>query len=437
MSYRAISPRAVTWLLVAIAILIPCGVAVLQRPTHVEAQATRAPDGVQFPPSKLALTRISLGAKAEIPPRITHVQVHDFDGDGRADVLACDALRNAVLWYRPLPSGEWEERVIGEDMVAPAHAAVIDLDRDGDNDVLVSVLGNIYPDDSHVGRVVWLEQTPAGFTPHLLLDDVRRVADVQGGDLDGDGDVDLAVAVFGYARGEILWLENDSAQTFEEHVIHTAPGAIHVPVADFDGDGDLDLCTVISQNEEEIWGFENQGGGKFLPRRLHFTINFDIGSAGLVAADLDRDGDVDLLWPLGDNFEYEYTYPQPYHGCVWLENEGGWKFTPRRIANFGGCYAAAVSDLDGDQDNDVVLVSLFNDWHVPGHASIAWLENDGRQNFTTWQIDSAPTHLVTVSCGDLNGDGRDDIVAGGLHVTPFDKNMGGVAAWTSSPGGAR
>jgi len=416
--------------------MIPCGVAALSRSSPVAAQL-QAHDGSRFPPSSLPLTQMPLGPQAKIPPRITHVQVHDFDGDGLGDVLVCDALRNAVLWYRQAPQGQWEERVLGEDLVAPAHATVIDLDRDGDSDVLVAVLGNIHPDDTQIGRVVWLEQTAAGFAPHLLLDDVRRVADVQGGDLDGDGDVDLAVAVFGYARGQILWLENDGAQRFEEHLVHSAPGSIHIPIADFDGDGDLDMCTVYSQNEEEIWGFENRGGGTFLPRRLHFTINFDIGSAGLVASDLDRDGDVDLLWPLGDNLEYEFTYPQPYHGCVWLENQGDWTFLPRRIASFGGCYAAAVSDLDGDEDNDVVLVSLFNDWHVPGQASIVWLENDGRQRFTTWQIDSAPTHLVTVGCGDLNGDGRDDIVAGGLHVTSYDKNRGGVAAWVSSQRGAR
>jgi FG-GAP-like repeat len=396
-----------------------------------------AAEGTRFPKSTLPLSKLPLGSEAKFPSRITNVQVVDFDRDGISDVLVCDALRNALLWHRQSPIGTWEERVLGEDLVAPAHATVIDLDRDGDRDVIVSVLGNIHPDDTHVGRVVWLEQTPTGFAPHVLLDDVRRVADVQAGDLDGDGDLDLAVAVFGYARGEILWLENHGGGNFEEHAIHSGPGPIHVPIADFDGDGDLDLCTVYSQNEEEVWGFENLGAGKFQPRRLDFTFNFDIGSAGLVAADLDRDGDTDLLWPLGDNLEYEYTYPQSYHGCFWLENQGDWKFTRRRIASFGGCYAAAVADLDADQDNDVVLVSLFNDWHVPGHASIVWLENDGDQNFTTRQIDDTPTHLVTVACGDLDGDGRDDIVAGGLHVTRSDRNLGGVVTWISGRGARR
>ena len=392
--------------------------------------------GTSFRPSQLPLAKERLGPEVD-HPRITNVQIVDFDRDGIPDVLACDALQNKVFWYRQAPRGKWEERVLGEELVAPAHATPVDLDADGDLDVLVSVLGNIFPDDGYVGRVVWLEQDADRFIPHVLLDDVRRVADVQAGDLDGDGDLDLAVAVFGYARGQILWLENRGRGQFLDHELLYASGAIHVPLADFDGDGDLDIATVISQDDEEIRGFENLGGGRFKSRLLHFTPNFDVGSAGLVETDLDQDGDPDLLWPLGDNLEYAYTYPQQYHGCIWLENVGKWKFVPHRIARFGGTYAAAAGDLDADGDQDVVLVSLLNDWHKPGHASVVWLENDGRQNFSTWQIASTPTHLATVACGDLDNDGRDDIVAGGLQITRPYTNPGRITKWTSRQGVAR
>lgn len=387
--------------------------------------------GSTFPPSRLEFTKVRLGIEPRYPPWTTNVQIIDLDGDHSVDVIECDARYNRVKLHRHLPDGTWSTTVLGNDLVAPAHATVVDLDRDGDHDVLVSVLGNILPDDGVIGRVVWLENRGGEFLQHIILDDVRRVADVQAADFDEDGDLDLAVAVFGYARGEILWLENVGDQRFRDHRLFSAPGAIHVPLADFDGDGDIDIAAVVSQDEEEVWAFENLGQGKFESHRLFASMNYDLGSAGLVADDLDQDGDVDLLLPVGDNLEDEYSYPQPYHGCFWLENLEPWRFAARRIATLGGTYAAAAGDLDGDRDRDVVLVSMVNDWDRSGHASLVWLENDGRQNFTTWQIDDRPTHLVTVACSDVNRDGRDDIVAGGLHlIAPFDRATG-VHAWLS------
>ena len=73
---------------------------------------------------------------------------------------------------------------------------------------------------------------------------------------------------------------------------------------------------------EEVWTFENTGGGTFTPHRVFETLNFDLGTAGLVASDLDGDGDVDLILPAGDNLEDIHSFPQPYHGC-YLAGEPG------------------------------------------------------------------------------------------------------------------
>jgi hypothetical protein len=388
--------------------------------------------GATFQASSLPLTRTDIGPPSDGNAQITNVQIVDFDKDGKQDIIVCDALRGQILLYRQTQPGVWDEKILADKLIAPAHATIVDLDHDDDNDVIVSVLGDLFPSDKHVGKVVWLEQTDKGFQAHVLLDDVRRVADVQVGDLDNDGDWDLAVAVFGYSVGEILWLENQGDGAFRDHRIHSAPGTIHVPLADYDGDGDLDIAAIVTQEEEEVWIFENQGKGKFQSRRIFYTVNFDVGGAGLVQADLDNDGDPDLLLAMGDNLEYQYTASQPYHGCVWLENMGDWTFRPHRIAEFGGTYAVAVGDLDADKDRDVVLVSMVNDRSNRRNASIVWLENNGKQDFQIHQVDQRPTHLTTVACGDLNGDGRDDIVAGVLKVMlAYKDNEGRVVAWIS------
>lgn len=362
---------------------------------------------------------------------ITNVQIIDLDDDGHNEILACDAGANRLLLARRQGKNRWDVGTLAENLLAPAHATAVDLDGDGDRDLVISLLGNIRPDDGVVGQLVWLENTGEGYRRRRLLDDVRRVADAQAGDLDGDGDIDLVVAVFGYARGQVLWLENTGSEDFIEHTLLRAPGTIHVPVADFDGDGDLDITAVVTQDEEEVWGFENLGSGdgsqRFRARRLWFTHNYDLGGAGLVAGDLDHDGDLDLLLPAGDNFEYAHTYPQPYHGCLLLRNDGGWRFTVETLAEFGGTYAAAMGDMG------VVLVSMFNDWTKRDAASVVVFDRDAtdptRFPWTARTIAVSPTHLATVDCGDLDGDGRDDIVAGSLHFSPPFDRAAAIAVW--------
>jgi hypothetical protein len=140
---------------------------------------------------------------------------------------------------------------------------------------------------------------------------------------------------------------------------------------------------------------------------------------------------LDFLLSAGDNLEITYPAPQSWHGCFWLRNLGDWKFASERLSDLAGTYAAAAGDIDGDGDLDVALAAMFNDWRVKGMASCVWLENDGRQKFTTWQIADRPTHLATIDCADLDGDGRADIVGGALHFAePMDR-LGRIELWMS------
>jgi len=385
--------------------------------------------GHKFGPSQIDFQRIKLRAGAALPPRISNVQVVDFDGDGKNEVMICDTRRHQLIAMRWQSDGVFEEEVVAGNLSFPAHAEFADIDGDGDLDALVSLLGDIWPNDALVGGLVWLEQHETGIRRHDLLTNVSRVADARSGDLDGDGDMDIVVASFGYSRGEILWLENLGEGQFTQTTLIHAAGAIHTPLADFDNDGDLDIAAVISQDREETVLFENLGDRNFKMRSLFSTSNFDLGSAGLVADDLDKDGDIDLLLPAGDNLEYEHTHPQPYHGVYFIQNMGDLKFTSRKIASFGGTFAMTVGDIDYDGDRDLLLASMFNNWRHDEMTSVALFSNDGVQNFTPTEIDHAPTHLATIAVGDINHDGKDDLIAGSLWLTTSYSEAEPLTAW--------
>jgi hypothetical protein len=373
---------------------------------------------------------IGLGPQGEERPMISHVAVADLDGDGLQDVLVCDAFRNLVAWVRQSPRGTFAEQTLAP-VRAPAHAQAVDIDRDGDLDVLVASLGFLHPNNARIGAVLVLENDGRqGFTVRTLVGQVARVADARAADLDGDGDLDVSVAGFGYDDGETSWLENTGGWRFTPHVLQRLSGGINAVPADLDGDGRQDILTLISQEWEEIWAFVNGGNGRFTPRLVWGSTNPDFGSSWITMVDLDRDGDPDILYANGDAFEYAPPNSRPWQGVQWLENQGQFRFELHRIISLQGATSPQAADLDGDGDLDVLLVTANNDWNDPKAASLVWLENDGKLGFTRHDVASSPTHLNTVDAGDLDGDGRPDAVTGGMHISrPYDR-LGRVTLWT-------
>lgn len=381
--------------------------------------------------------RIGAPIAGEERPHIAHVTIADLDQDGLADVIVCDALRNVVGWIRQSPRGTFTETVIA-DLAAPAHAEVIDFDRDDDLDILVASLGWLFPNNNRVGAVVVYENDgKQQFRSHYIADRVARVADARAGDLDGDGDLDVAVAGFGYDDGETSWLENQGNWQFEQHILQRLSGGINALVADTTGDQRLDIVTLISQEWEEIWAFVNEGGGRLRPQMLWGSTNPDFGSSWISLSDMDRDGDPDILYSNGDAFEYAPPNSRPWQGVQWLENRGGLMFELHRIADLQGAASPEAADVDGDGDLDVMVVTANADWDDPEAPSLVWLENTGGMQFTAHAIASSPTHLLTLAVGDLDGDGDPDLVTGGMHISrPYDR-LGRVTAWTNHLGPSR
>ena len=162
-------------------------------------------------------------------------------------------------------------------------------------------------------------------------------------------------------------------------------GPVSVFAADLDGDGDTDVLSASEFDDMIAWYENTDGQGAFGSQRV-ITTDADFAES-VFAADLDGDGDIDVLSASrGDD------------KIAWYENTNGQgAFGPQQVITTTADFAVSVfaADLDGDGDIDVLSASFLDD-------KIAWYENtDGLAAFGPQQVITTaagrPTYIVTTS----------------------------------------
>ncbi|MEQ9405448.1 MAG: FG-GAP-like repeat-containing protein [Cyclobacteriaceae bacterium] len=266
--------------------------------------------------------------------------------------------------------------VVSSSASAVLATSAIDLDEDGDTDILAALQG---------GGISWyVNDGSQGFTETVVSGSTTGISDVFPVDLDLDGDFDLVASI--KFDGEIAWFENDGSESFTEHLVaDNINGAEDVYVIDMDGDGDLDIASASSSDASIRW-YENNGLQSFT---THF-VGTESLAPSVFAADVDSDGDVDLLTA---------------RGLGWYENDGLQNFTKHDITTDADNETSVFAiDLDGDNDLDVISSSSEDD-------KIAWYENDGSELFTQHTITTGVDGAKFVNAADLDGDGDIDVFA--------------------------
>ncbi len=289
-----------------------------------------------------------------------------------------------------------------------------DLDGDGDYDVLSA--------SKYDGKIAWYENMDGqgSFGPQQIIttsaDDARFVF---GADLDGDGDYDVLSASNG--DDKIAWYENtDGVGTFGSQQIITtsADGAWSVFSADLDCDGDYDILSASRYDDKIAWYENTDGMGSFGPQQIITTSAQ--GAISVFSADLDGDGDYDVLSASNGDDK-----------IAWYENTDGLgSFSPQQIISTSVNYAWSVfsADLDGDGDNDVLSASS-----VPDDQKIIWYENtDGMGTFGTQQIINI-SEANSVFSADLDGDGDYDVLSAsdGEDEIAWYENSDGLGSFSS------
>ena len=343
------------------------------------------------------------------------VHAGDIDRDGDLDILGA-SMGNKVSWFEDAngDSLTWTEHVITNTLTASTSVQAVDIDRDGDLDVL----GTGRDSDT----VVWWENVNGDgslWSEKVVDTTFTGVWMAYGTDMDGDGDIDILGAAFN--GDKVAWWENivGDASTWAIHNIDTSfDGAKYVYPADIDSDGDKEVFSVGFDGSEVAW-WENET----IHRNALFSEenvfgNIFEGAFYIHSADIDHDGDLDIL---GAGWEAD--------NILWWENSAGDGSVWQEGAisnNFNGARSVDTADIDMDGDLDIFGAAWDGN-------RVNWWENTNG-DASTWLTHTIAnfTHAFTVDAADVDQDGDADVIVSSTlehDIRWWENSSGDGSTW--------
>ena len=393
----------------------------------------------------MAAAGLFTGAQVQVPVPFTSgglAKWADLDGDGDLDMLVGTSAfptGSIVSVYWSNGAGGFAQDQARTFVVEASPLVPGDLDGDGDAD-FISV--QVSPTTRLVRR---MNLGGGVLGPKIVIPDLLEYGYPLLGDMDGDGDLDLvAIGKVVSSQREIHILSNDGSGAFANPVRYTTRASASsggaVALLDVDTDGHLDLV-MLASSDLAILVHRNDGAGGVLPEIVSalpatptslvvadhgggppnlfigsavgtfvlqsnglggfhaaVPVDFGITPTRFRAADLDGDGDVDLV---GASAQGELSI---------VHCNGAGVFAPP-VRGFGAMspFEIGILDIDGDGMRDLCVVEktlMF----------VTLFSNRGSGDFEFRQpttIDSTPSAMVSA---DFDGNGTRDIAIA-MHPT--------------------
>lgn len=336
----------------------------------------------------------------------TDLETSDFDNDGDIDVLVVSEGDGLIFWRVNDGKGQFTSSVyVSKASGGASEAYPVDIDADGDMDVLATSNAVICYENKGSGVFV---------SKQVIVSETSGLALVAPTDIDNDGDIDFFQA---YREGtSAVWWENAGDGSFSKsHKVTTSTARIrNIHGADLSGNGNKDFLASSFQTSQVIW-IENASNGDFEKSPENVALSSLKEPGVIMTEDLDGDKNLDLV-------VYEDDYPKD--GQCYFLNLGNTTFSTR--LRFGSSFTLGklpgqLADMDGDGDIELVTVSYdhdllifenttstnqFAEYHLAGYPELGYL------------------FYGKTSLGDMNNDGKIDIINCMGYKVEWFENLG-------------
>ncbi|MFM7486515.1 MAG: FG-GAP-like repeat-containing protein, partial [Cytophagales bacterium] len=248
--------------------------------------------------------------------------------------------------------------------------------------------------------------TTADFSPKLAFTAGTNPNSVAIGDIDGDGNADLAVANYGSTRTVSVFRNTGSSGTvkFSTQVDFTTDYAPwSVANGDLDGDGKVDLAVANGSSSNTVSVFNNTGSSGTVSFATKVDFTTGVGPVSLAIGDLDGDGKPDLTVANYGSNTVSVFRNTGSSGTVSYA-------TKVDVATGSLPRSVAIGDLDGDGKPDLAVAN-------EGSDSVSVLRNTGSRGTVSFaaKVDfTTGADPRSVAIGDLDGDGKPDLAVANL-----------------------